>query len=257
MTVTVRPNRLKADAHQPAKPKDDDKKSPAVSRKDERGQPAQTPGFVRLADVAMVWQASRNWCGVAALDLEPGGAEELDLRLPEGCELIQASIEDMPAAPRRIGNGVWRLALASSDSLRRIGVIFRGVMPEMDGAGRLRFEPPTVGDLPVRRTLWTVFLPPSWSAENPQGAALVSGRPGNLPWPGGVAAIGETLSPRYYLSEGGAATLTFDCRQASSGWPFHRWAAAIALLFLGVSSASVVIWGKRRKAGSHAERENQ
>ena len=180
--------------------------------------------------MTLVWQADGHWCGVAALDIEPGGAEQLDLRLPEGCKLVQASVEDMPAAPKRIGDGVWRLALASSDLPQRVGVVFQGVMPERDRAGQLRFESPTLGDLPVRQTLWTVFLPPSWTAEHPQGAAAVSGRPRDLPWPSRGTAIGGTLLPRYYLSKDGAAALTLDCRQVSTNWPFHRLAAAVLLL---------------------------
>jgi hypothetical protein len=194
-------------------------------------------------------QADGKWCGAATLDIEPGDAEELDFRLPGGCELIQALIEDMPAAPKRIGDGVWRLALASSDLPQRIGVVFQNLTPEAGRTGRLRFTSPTLGNLPVRQTLWTVFLPPSWTADNPEGAVAVSDRPGDLPSPSGVAAIGGTRSPRCYLSEGGRATLTLDCRQPPSDWPFHRWAAAVVLLLFGFVSAGIVTRGKRGKAG--------
>jgi len=39
-------------------------------------------------------------------------------------------------------------------------------------------------------------------AENPLSAASLGQRPANLRWPSGVAAIGGTLPPTYYLSEG-------------------------------------------------------
>jgi hypothetical protein len=204
--------------------------------------------FVRLADVTVRWQADGNWCGVAALHLPPGNMEELDLRLPKGCELVQALVEDLPAAPKPIGDGVWRVALASSDLPRRVGVIFQGVMPEMDGAGRVRFESPTLGDLPVRQTFWTVFLPPSWTADRPEGAAAISGRPRDLPWPSSAAAIGGTQASGCYRSERGVTVLTLDCRQAPSSWPFHRWAAAATLLLSGIVSAGIFTKARRKAA---------
>ena len=140
-------------------------------------------------------------------------------------------------------------ALASSELPQRIGVVFQGLTPETDRTGHLRFKSPTLDSLPVRQTLWTVFLPPLWTAENPEGAVAVSDRPRDLPSPSGVAAIGGTRSPRCYLSEGGVATLTLDSRQTPSDWPFHRWAAAVALLLFGFVSAGIVTRGKRGKAG--------
>ncbi len=250
MTVTARPrgNNAVAPRHA-AEPQGGDKSSD-VAGKGAGGRAARTPAFVRLADVAIARQTSGHWCGAATLDVEPGGAEQLDLRLPGGCELIQASIEDVPAMPKPIGDGVWRLALASPQLRQRVGVIYRGVVPATGGRGRLRFESPTIGDLPVRQTLWTVFLPSSWTAENPQGATAVIHRPGSLLWPSGVGGIGGTLSPRYYLSEGGAATLTLDCRPASANWPLHRWAAAAVLTLCGTVLASLFVKGKRRRATS-------
>jgi len=110
VTVTARPNRNKTDAPQKTTKSQGGAKSRDSSKKDAGRKAARTPGFVRLADVAIAWQTDGHWCGVAALDIEPGGAAQLDLRLPEGCELIQASVEDMPVVPKRIGDGVWRLA---------------------------------------------------------------------------------------------------------------------------------------------------
>ena len=263
VTVIAKPNRDKTDLpHRAAKPKGSEKSS-NVSKKN-AAQVARTPSFVRSADVAIAWQGDGHWCGVAALDVEPtrgteevvgktpfasktfsrqpppspSAGEQLDLHLPKGCELVQASVDDLPIATKPVRDGVWRLALAPSESPQRVGVIYRGVMPTTDAVGQLRFEPPTLGELPVRQTVWTVFLPPSLTAENPQGATPASNRPGNLSLPSGVAAIGGTLPPQYYLCEGGKALLTLDCRPVPSPWPFHRWAAAVLLLF-GTVSAGV------------------
>jgi hypothetical protein len=264
VTVIAKPNRDKTDLPHRAKEPKGSVKSSNVSKKNAEGRAARTPSFVRSADVAIAWQGDGRWCGVAALDVEltrgteevvgktpfasktfsrqpppsPSAGEQLDLRLPKGCELVQASVDDSPIATKPIRGGVWRLALAPSELPQRVGVIYRGVMPTTDAVGQLRFEPPTLGELPVRQTVWTVFLPPSLTAENPQGATPASNRPGNLQLPSGVAAIGGTLPPRYYLCQGGKAMLTLDCRPVPSHWPFHRWAAAVLLLF-GMVSAGV------------------
>ena len=191
VTLIAKPNRGKTDLpHRATEPKGSVKSSD-VSRKNAGGQAARTPSLVRLADVAISWQADGHWCGVAALDVEPtrgteevvgktafasktfsrqpppspSDGEQLDLRLPKGCELVQASVEDLPIATKPVRDGVWRLAPAPSESPQRVGVIYRGVMPATDPAGRLRFEPPMLGDLPVRRTALDRVL-----------AAVVNGR---------------------------------------------------------------------------------
>ncbi len=235
--VIAKPSRNKTDAPRKVQNPQSGEKPSNASKKAAAGQAARSPGYIRLADVAMARQTDGRWCGAATLDVVPGGAEQLDLHVPQGCELVQASVEDVPAVPKRIGDGVWRLALASSQSPQRVAVIYRGVTAVADAVEQLRFESPTLGNLPVRQTLWTVFLPPSSTAENPQGAASLAHRPASLPCPSDVAAIGGTLPPRYYLSEGGKTTLTLDCRPIRSNWPFHRWAAA--LLLLGTVSAGV------------------
>ena len=73
----------------------------------------------------------------------------------------------------------------------------------------------------------------------PAGATPLSRPPANVARPSGIAAIAGALPPKFYLSEGGPATLTLDCRPVSSGWPFHRCAAAAILLLSGVVSAGI------------------
>jgi len=60
---------------------------------------ARKPGFVRLADVTLAWQTDGSFCGAAALDLEPAGVQQCLLRLPDGCELVQASVEGVIVSP--------------------------------------------------------------------------------------------------------------------------------------------------------------
>ena len=147
-----------------------------------------------------------SWCddgrchGTAVYDLEPGGARECLLHLPNGYELIQMSVEGMPVAPEekgdsphlceapsgpsrqmgtvplfRYGGTAWRFPLASQRLPQRVEVLFRGNMPHADRAGRHEFQAPTLGDLPVRQTLWTVIGPDAWQIGNlPHDSAILT-----------------------------------------------------------------------------------
>lgn len=200
--------------------------------------------FVRSADVTLSRQADGAWCGTATLDIEPGGVEELDLRLPGAGELIRASVEDMPLAAKPIGDGVWRLRLASADVRQRIDIIFRGVAAEADRAGRIRFESPTLGDLPVRQTFWTLLLPSSWRVGESDGAESVEDATLPLPRSKITLGVGKSQTARFYVSGEGVTGFALVYREARS----HRWPAAAVLLLLGIASASVLTIGKRRKA---------
>ena len=150
----------------------------------------RTAGLVRLADVTLAWQSDGSFCGASAFNLEPGGAEQCLLRLPDGCDLVQASVEGVIVSPLPLGEGhvivsplpvgegqgvrAWRLPLASPRRPQPIEVIFRGAAPKTSTTGRLHFETPTLGDVPIRRTLWTILLPDSWTASVPQDAATIA-----------------------------------------------------------------------------------
>ena len=81
-------------------------------------------------------KATAIGAAAATLDVIPGGDEPFDLRLPKGCELIQASVEDWPIVPKRIGDAAWRFAAVPSESPRRIGVIYHGVTIVTRGSGK-------------------------------------------------------------------------------------------------------------------------
>jgi hypothetical protein len=243
LSLTVRRRHESSDAQQTHEPPGH--KSPAPQPKNARARDAvAAPGLVRLADVTMSRLADGTWCGAAALDLEPCGVEELDLRLPAGGELVQASVEDMPLAARRIGDGTWRLRLASPDVPQQIEVLFRGVRPKTDGSGRLRFESPTLGDLAVRQTFWTLLLPPSWTAGQPEGAAFAGDAQLPQPRPDVAAGIGAMQTPWFFCSDPGETEFALDCRELAS----HRWPAAAAFLLIGIASASLIIRNGRKSA---------
>ena len=282
VAVTARSNRANGRTRQAAGPHGGGKSPNALPTGAEGHVAAPASRFVRLADVTLSRQADGAWCGAAAFDLEPGGAEELDLRLPGAGELVQVLVEDMPLETKRIGDGVWRIRLASPDVRQRVEVIFQGIVPETDRTGRLRFESPALasvshptgqvtdsvpllrrssaacdplpgtaceqavahGNLPVRQTFWTLLLPPSWTAGEPDGATVVSDARLPLPRPKSAAGLGPAQTPRFYLSEEGEMWFTLDCHEVQS----HRWPAATALLLLCMMSATVLTVRKSRKA---------
>ena len=114
---------------------------------------------VRLADVYVAWDAEGSCRGVTTFDLEPGTSAEVPLWLPSPCRLVQVTVAGVPVSPLAEGAGVWRVPLGPERLPQRIEVVFTGRLPEADGDGR-RFEAPTLGELPVDQTLWTVVGPP-------------------------------------------------------------------------------------------------
>ncbi len=195
-------------------------------------------GSVRLADVALAWQSDGRLRGAAVLEIEPGGVAQRSLRLPDGCELIQATVAGMPALPRRIDDNLWRLSLASADEPQRIEVVFCGLLPEADRAGRVRFDAPTLADMPVRRTRWTVGVPAGWLVSDPQGAAAAD------PWkPADVLrrTIGGSQRTVFqYESADGGTTLSLDCRPAHPARLPRYLAGVVALAALALLGLSVL-----------------
>jgi hypothetical protein len=129
--------------------------------------PSPQAAVVRLADISAAWLADGSCQAVAVFDLEPGGLAECPLRMPDGCELVQALIDGTPVAARAGEKGIWRLPLTSQRLPQRVEVVFRGRIGDT-GGGQHTLQSPSLGDLPVRQTLWNVAGPPSFSAGVPQ-----------------------------------------------------------------------------------------
>jgi hypothetical protein len=130
--------------------------------------PSPQAAVVRLADISAVWLADGSCQAVAVFDLEPGGLAECPLHMPDGCELVQALIDGTPVAARAGEKGIWRLPLTSQRLPQRVEVVFRGRIGDADHTGQHTLQSPSLGDLPVRQTLWNVAGPPSFSAGVPQ-----------------------------------------------------------------------------------------
>ncbi len=132
---------------------------------------------VHLADVCLAWTADGACRGVATFDLQPGKSSHCPLWLPEGTTLVKVFVAGVPTEPEAIpvvgGDSVgdasrWRLTLGPARLPQRIEVVFIGVLSESAGAADKRFEAPTLGNLPVGKTLWTVAGPSQFTAGQPQ-----------------------------------------------------------------------------------------
>jgi hypothetical protein len=245
VAVTARRSRGDGDSKRTPGPSDNGN-SPVSLPDDARSRSvASAMGVVRLADVTLSRQSDESWCGAAAFDIEPKGIKEVDLRLPDAGRLLRASVEDMPLAARRIGDGLWRIRLASPDLPQRIEVLFQGVFPKTDRNGLLCFESPMLGDLLVRRTFWTLLLPSSWTVGEPAGAEVVSEEQLPLPRPDAAAVVGPSQTLRFYVCGNGETSLAIDCREARS----YRWLVAATFVLLGIASAGVLTVRKARLLG--------
>ena len=132
-------------------------RSRAILRSAERT--AEDPQ-VRLADISTSYQTDGQCWGVAAYDLEPAGATNCVLELPEGLQLVHALLDGIPA--QRVGQGEnhWNIWLGDNKLPRRLEVIFAG---RPSSSVKIDSLPaPQLVDLPVERTLWSISAPRSF-----------------------------------------------------------------------------------------------
>ncbi len=116
---------------------------------------------VGLADICMAWQADGLCSGRATFDLQPGGQMFCPLNLPDGYELVHLSIDGQPVAPFSLGPGKWKCPLISQRLPQSVDVVFRGVLSDPLRSGPREFSAPSLGNLPVTQTMWTILGPPS------------------------------------------------------------------------------------------------
>ena len=129
---------------------------------------------VRTADIRFAWAADRTCRGVATFDLEPGKSSQCPLRLPDGCRLLQVTVAGLPTAPVSTGGNSWRVALGPRDLPQRIEVLFDGNLPAPESITNQRFDAPSLGDLPVGQTLWTVAGPAPFEPGKPAGGGPIT-----------------------------------------------------------------------------------
>ena len=114
---------------------------------------------VYLADVSVAWHPDGDCHGVATFDLESANMLECPLNVPEGHRLVQVTVAGTPVMPTPVAANRWLLPLGPNSLPQRIEVVFDGSVPEPDADGLMNFDAPTLGNLPVRQTLWTISGP--------------------------------------------------------------------------------------------------
>ncbi len=154
---------------------------------------------VSLADVRMAWQLDGSCRGAATFQVEPGKAAQCPLTLPAGFRLIEAAVGGTPMPPAALGPRAWLLPLSPERTTQRVEIVFdnsegchkedaEAETPEQGQQGRgieavggtpfssllrRRLRAPMLGDLPVRRTRWTVAGPSSLGVGEAEDAPAV------------------------------------------------------------------------------------
>ena len=203
-------------------------------------------GSVRRADVALAWQSDGSLRGAAVLEVEPGGVAERTLRLPDGCELIQATVNGMTTSPRRAGDNLWRLSLPSADEVQQLEVVYRGRVTGADRSDRVRFDAPLLTDAPVQQIRWIIAAPADRLLSDPQGAAVAG------PWqPADIlrrAISGLHPTVNQYASADGETRLSLACRTVSRNQLPRYLAGAVALAAFALLGFTVLSRGKNGKS---------
>jgi hypothetical protein len=135
--------------------------------------PQRDTAKVRLADIRITWRDDATFRGLAMFDLEGGRLSECSLRLPEGCKLVEFSVDEILTSPLPDGPDAFRVPLARSRLPRRIEVIFTGILPSVRSDGQYHFQAPALVGLPVEQTLWTIAGPTALKAGEPAGAKIL------------------------------------------------------------------------------------
>ncbi len=115
---------------------------------------------IDLADVQLICHADGGCFGTVSFDLEPAGAGSCTLEIPDHCELIQATVEGVPAALVPLADHRWHLRLASEQLPQQLVVLFRIRRANPLTSAATQFQVPSITDFEVVRTLWTIHGPP-------------------------------------------------------------------------------------------------
>jgi len=120
-------------------------------------QPSSGQPRVVLADLDVLCTAGGDLAATATFDLQPSGAASCELELPEGAQLVNVAVADLPAMLESLGSQRWRVTLGPRQLAQQIEVVYQGRRegsPSPADAWTLR--PPRLVGVPVERTVWTI-----------------------------------------------------------------------------------------------------
>ena len=174
-TIGLRPATVSGFSTSPFEPDDydlfeygDDSSRAALTLTDQR----QGAARVRQADVAVAWTENGECRGTAVFDFDAGRAVDCPLWMPAGLKALQVTINDLPVCP--VGGRSLVIPFGPQRLPLRIEVLFAGRLPD-DAAPHQRIEMPTLGELPIAQTLWTLYPP-----RGTQSVVETSATQGNL-----------------------------------------------------------------------------
>ncbi len=112
---------------------------------------------VWLSDIYLKWSENGRATGVASFDLEPGGLEAFDLRLPPGWKMTSIYVGGAPVLAGKVHENRYRITSALRQLPQRVSVVFDADLRPGDGGWKM--ESPELVDIPVARQLWTIYGP--------------------------------------------------------------------------------------------------
>jgi hypothetical protein len=212
---------------------------------------AEQSSRVRLADIRIVWQGDGSCRGLAVLDAEIEKSEEVPLWLPAGARLLHLAAGGVPIDPLGAADGAWLVPLAADSQPQRVEVLFAAGMDAV--AQRCVFHAPSLGNLPVERTVWTIAGPRSFGIGKPEDAEPAEPEPAADA--GGSSAAGraspaaktaalwqgsvdDAQSVGRYAGHGDSLTLRYAPIEAD-GW-LARLAALLAIALVAAGIAALV-----------------
>ena len=114
---------------------------------------------ISLADVYFDCRAGQRCFGVVSFAIEPAGAATCTLQIPPHLDLVQASMEGVPATMVPLGDRRWHVRLASEQLPQQLTLVFQGELPRPVDRQPQQIAVPWIVDLDVVRTLWTLRGP--------------------------------------------------------------------------------------------------
>jgi hypothetical protein len=127
---------------------------------------------VQLADIHLAWLPTGGWRAAATYDLQPGGATECELQLPAGCELIHATVEQLPASLVALSQDRYRLSLGPQNLPQRVEILCD--MPHSSILRETMLVAPRLGNAEPLQTLWTIYHLPQDRVEPLERRVTVS-----------------------------------------------------------------------------------
>ncbi len=163
--------------------------------------------------------------------MQPSGAASCELELPEGCQLVNVAVADLPAMLESLGSQRWRVTLGPRQLAQQIQVVYQGRWTGCSVTGRPADDPPAstgrhprradAVDGPARRI-------PHGSISSPRRIALLS-RPSNSSASPAARQLIEHASEALAASDPGIAARWYSAwrrRLAASRRAIDQWSAA-------------------------------